>query len=395
VSGKGKKKSVKAKPKPPLVIRADKADVLRQTMRRFTDEEVIPRAQAIDEGRDSYADLFRMLGEMNAFGIRYPVSGGGAGGDNTLYCIISEELARGLVSLSAVYSMQGLMGTNFLFHYGTPEQHERYFRPAMRGVKVSSFCLTEPDAASDLGGCKTTLRRENGSWVVNGVKTWITNASKADFYTVLVQASPGSGLKGLAFVLIDRRAPGVSPTPPFDLVGTRSSEIAEVAFTDVVIPEENVLVPQGKGMGALLAILAEIRTMTAAIALGLARAALEASVKYAKERVQFGRPISNYQMIQAHIANMKTKIYASELMLKDCCARIDRGERPLLESSMLKYFACEAACDAAERATRVVGAYSYSMEYPVQRFWRDTRFLLYGGGTHEILQTNIGREVLK
>ncbi len=388
-------KSVKPKPKKPVVVRSDRAGILRQTIRRFVDEEVVPRAQAIDEGKDSYEDLFKKLGAMNAFGIRYPVSGGGAGGNSTLYCIVSEELARGLVSLAAVYSMQGLMGTNFLFHHGTPEHHERYFLPAMRGEKVSAFCLTEPDAASDLGGCKTTVVKQGDKWVINGMKTWITNAPKADFFTVLVQAQPGSGLKGLAFVLIDRNTPGVEVSQKFECVGTRSSEISEVAFTEVLVPAENMLVPQGQGMRALLTILAEIRTMTAAIAIGLAKAALEASIQYAKERTAFGRTIANYQMIQAHIANIKTKIYASELMLADCCARIDRGERPLLESSMLKYFVCETACEAADRATRVLGGYAYSMEYPVQRFWRDTRFLLYGGGTHEILQTTIGRELLK
>lgn len=376
-------------------LRSNKADIVRSMIRRFTEEEVIPRAQEIDEAGTLPRDLFKKLGDMGVFGIRYPVKMGGIGGNNTLYCIICEELARGLVSLAATYAMQCLMGTNFLLHYGTDEHRERYFKPAMAGDVFTAFCLTEPDNSSDLTGCKTTCLPHGDGWVVNGMKTWITNATKADFYTVLVQTKPGSGAKGLNFALVDSRSEGFSASQPFELVGTRSSDLGEIAFNEVKIPKENLLIPPGQGMRALLAILAEIRTMTAALGLGLAKAAYESSVQYAQERVQFGKTIKDYQLIQAHIANMKTRIYASELMLYDCCAKIDAGQRPLIESSMTKYFVCETACDAADRATRVMGGYSYSMEYPVQRFFRDTRFLLYGGGTHEILQANIGRELLR
>ncbi|MBW2619156.1 MAG: acyl-CoA dehydrogenase family protein, partial [Deltaproteobacteria bacterium] len=355
------KKTVKARPKPPPAVRSDKAAILRQTFRRFTEEEVIPRARQIDEDQALPADLWLELGRMGAFGIRYPKEKGGAGGNTTLYCIICEELARGLVSLAAVYAMQALMGTNFIFRYGTEAQQERYFAPVMAGEIFSAFCLTEPDHSSDLTGCQTTARRDGESFVINGMKTWITNAPKAEVFTVLVQTEPGSGAKGLNFALVDRRTPGLSTSKRFDILGTRSSDLGEVAFSDVVIPAENMLVPAGGGMRALLAILAEIRTMTAALGLGLAKAAYQASARYAAERSQFGRLIKNYQMIQAHVANMGTNIYASELMLADCCARIDRGERALAESSMCKYFVCETACDAADRATRVLGGYAYSM----------------------------------
>ena len=389
------KKSLKPKPKNEPLLRSDREETIRRTFRRFAEEEVAPRAQALDEGKDNYKDLFLELGRMSAFGIRYPVELGGVGGNNTLYCIICEELARGLVSLSAVYAMQCLMGTNFLNYYGSEDLRERYFFPAMRGEMVSAFCLTEPDNSSDLTGCRTTAIKNGDKYAVNGMKTWITNAPIANFFTVLVQTNPGSKARGLNFAFIPRDLPGVSVSPAFECVGTRSSKLSEIAFSEVEIPAENMLIPQGQGMRALLAILAEIRTMTAAIGLGLAKAAYETSVQYAKERSQFGRVIKDYQLIQAHIANMKTRIYASELMLYDVCAKIDRGEKPLLESSMAKYYVCETACDAADRSTRVLGGYSYSMEYPAQRYYRDSRFLLYGGGTHEILQANIGRELLK
>ena len=169
------RKTVKAKLKPAPAFRSDKAALLRQTFRRFTEEEVMPRAREIDEAQALPADLWLELGRMGAFGIRYPKEKGGAGGNNTLYCIICEELARGLVSLAAVYAMQALMGTNFIFHYGDETQLERYFTPAMRGEVFSAFCLTEPDYSSDLTGCQTTAARDGESWVINGMKTWITS----------------------------------------------------------------------------------------------------------------------------------------------------------------------------------------------------------------------------
>lgn len=388
-------KTIKPKQKKAPLIRSDKAKILRQTFRRFTEEEVMPKAREIDEAAQFPHELFKMLGRMRAFGLRYPRERGGAGGNNTLYCIACEELARGLVSLAAEFAMQGLMGTNFIFHYGSEEHYEEYFLPAMAGEKVAAFCLTEPDHSSDLTQCKTVAVRDGDNWVINGMKTWVTNGPVADFFTVLVQTQPGSRAKGLNFVLIPRDTEGFSSSKAFPTVGTKSTELSEIAFSEVVVPARNMLIPPGQGMRALLSILAEIRTMTGALALGLARAAYETSVQYAQERAQFGRLIKDYQLIQAHIANMGTRIYASELMLRDCCARIDAGERVLTESSMVKYFICETACEAADRATRVMGGYSYSMEYPVQRFFRDSRFLLYGGGTHEILQANIGRELLK
>ncbi len=376
-------------------IRSDRERVLRQAMRAFVDEEVTPRAAEIDALGEFPWELFRALGDMGAFGLRYPREAGGAGGTTTLYCAVCEELARGLVSLAAEYAMQGLMGTNFIFHHGAPEHREEYFRPAMRGEKVAAFCMTEPDAASDLAACKTTAARDGEDWIVNGLKSWVTNGPVASFYTVLVQTNPGAGLKGLAFVLVDRDRPGVSVSRKFDLVGTRSTEICEVAFTDVVVRPREMLVPPGRGVAALMGILGEIRAMTGAIGLGLARAALEASVRYARERCQFGKPIAEYQMIQSHLARVAVNVHAAELMVRDCCQGLEAGRDMGQEAMMTKYFACETACQAAETATRVMGAYSYSMEYPVQRFWRDTRFLLYGGGTHEILQVNIGRGLLK
>jgi len=367
-------------------------EMIRKSFARFTDEEIIPKAREMDEADQFPRWMFDKIAKTGAFGIRYPRSVGGAGGNTTQFCIMVEELARGSMSVAAFTAMQCLMGTNFLFEYGTPEQHERLLKPAIRGEKVASFALTEADAATDLANVKTTARPDAEEWVISGSKTWITNAPVADFFTVLCQTDKNKGLRGLDFFLIERDTPGLYVSKKFDKLGTRATEISELAFTDVRIPHENRLGKEGQGVGNLMRILSVIRVMTAALSLGLARAAYDQSARYAMERTQFKKHIGSFQLIQQKIANMATEIWASHLMTYTTAEMIDQGQRPLKEASMAKYYASEVACRCADEATRIFGAYSYSMEYDVQRYYRDCRFLLFGGGTSEILQTIISRE---
>lgn len=375
------------------MVRSNAEVLIRKNMARFVDKEVIPRAKEIDDKGEFPMDLFKEMAKMGVFGTRYPKDKGGSGGNTTLFCINCEELARGLMSLGAITAMQCLMGTNFLFHFGTEEMRQKYFLPAMTGEKVACFCLTEPEAGSDLGNVSTIAKRTDDGYVVNGMKTWVTNGPVADFFTVLMQTDPEKKFRGLNFFFVPRDTPGFSCGKPFDLVGTRSTPISEIAFKDCVIPLENRLGGEGRGLTNLLTILAEIRTMTAALALGLQRAALDDSIKYAHERAQFGKTISNYQLIQAKIANMAVDMEASNLLTYKAAHMIDKKMDALKEASMAKYFATEAACRAGDLATRIFGAYAYSMEYSAQRYYRDNRFLLYGGGTHEILQPNIAKWV--
>jgi len=375
------------------MLRSNSEELIRKNIARFVDNEVIPQAQELDEKGEFPLALFREVAGMGVFGIRYPKKGGGAGGNNTLYCIICEELARGIMSLAAITAMQCLMGTNFLFHYGTDEMREKYFLPAMRGEKIACFCLTEPEAGSDLGAVTTSAKKSEDGYVINGMKTWVTNGPVADFYTVLCQTDPAKKLKGLNFFFIPRETPGLSVSKPFQTIGTRTTPLSELAFQNVRIPKEYRLGGEGQGLSNLLSILAEIRAMTAALAVGLQRAAIADSIRYAHERTAFGRPISKYQLIQVKIADMATDLEASRLLTYNATRMIDKKIPCLKEASMAKYFATEAACKAADEATRIFGAYGYSMEYTAQRYYRDNRFLLYGGGTHEILQTNIARWV--
>ncbi|MFH0825140.1 MAG: acyl-CoA dehydrogenase family protein [Pseudomonadota bacterium] len=375
------------------MLRSNPEELVRKTIARFVDAEVIPAAQELDKNAEFPREIFHKLAGMGVFGIRYPRNKGGAGGNTTLYCIICEELARGLVSAASITAMQCLMGTNFLFHYGTDEMREKYFIPAMRGEKIGCFCMTEPDAGSDLGAITTRATEVDGGYLINGMKTWVTDGPEAGFYTVMCQTDPKKRLRGIGYFFVPRDFPGVSTSPRFDSLGTRSTPICEVAFKDVFIPKEYRLTPEGEGLNAFLKIIAEIRTMTAALALGLQRAAMDDSVKYSKERVASGQTIGKFQLIQAKIADMATNLEASRLMTYNAAAMIDHGKDALKEASMAKYFATEAACSAADECTRIFAGYGYSMEYSAQRYFRDSRFLLSGGGTHEVLRTNIARWV--
>lgn len=373
------------------MIRSNPEEIIRRNMARFVDRELIPRAQEMDESGAFPKEMFLKISEMGIFGIRYPINQGGSGGNTTLYCIICEELARGLMSMAAITAMQCLMGTNFLFHFGTKEMHEKYFMPAMRGEKIACFCLTEPEAGSDLGAVTTSAKKTKDGYVINGMKTWVTNGPVADFFTVLCQTDPAKRFRGLNFFFIPKETPGVSVSPAFETLGTRTTKMSEVAFNSVHIPAEHMLGIEGQGLNSLLSILSEIRTMTAALAIGLHRASLDDAIQYAHERVAFGKPIGKYQLIQSKIANMMTDLEASRLLTYRAAKMVDDGIDCMKEATMAKYFATEAACKAADESTRIFGAYGYSMEYNVQRYYRDSRFLLNGGGTHEVLQTNIAK----
>jgi alkylation response protein AidB-like acyl-CoA dehydrogenase len=368
-------------------------ELLRQTFARFVDNELIPVAREIDEGGKFPRDMFEKVAKLGAYGIRYPKESGGAGANTTMFCIMCEELARGSMAVAAFTAMQCLMGTDFIFRYGTDDQKKRLLIPAIKGEKVVAFALTEPEAGTDLAGVRTTATKTKDGYLINGMKTWITNAPYADSFTVLCQADKSKGMKGLDFFLIEKGAPGFSISPKFHKLGTRGTEISEIAFDNVHIPPENRFGKEGQGFRSLARILAEIRIMTAALSLGLARAALDASLQYAKERTQFGRAIGKFQAMRLKIANVATDVEASKHLIYNTTRMLDQGKKCMKEASMAKYFASEVACRAADDATRVYGAYAYSMEYPVQRFYRDTRFLLYGGGTSEILQVIIAREM--
>lgn len=372
---------------------APEQETFRRTVARFVDAEVVPEARALDEAAAFPRALFRRVGELGWLGLRYPESLGGAGADMVTYCLLTEELARGSLSLAAAVAMQSLMGTHFIYKHGSADLHGRYLVPALRGELVTAFALTEPGAGSDVAGIATRAERRGGGWVLRGAKTWVTNAPVADVLTVAAKTSAGRGMGNIALFLVDRAARGVTLGKRIDKMSVRASETGEILLEDVEVPGDHLLGGETGGVEQIGAILAEIRVMTAALSVGVARAAYEAALAYARERVAFGKPIVEHQAITFKLADMLTSLHAAALTTYQAAGAIDAGRPVAREAAMTKLFASEAAVRITDEAARIFASYGLAMEYPAQRFFRDARFLLPGGGTSEILRVVIGREL--
>lgn len=369
--------------------------LFRQNVAQFVKKEVAPFADAQDESEQFPRKWFKRGAELGFFGTRYPESVGGSDAGFVNYCILCEELAYGSMSLAAVISMQCMMGTDFLFRFGTEELKKRLLIPAIKGEKIGAFALTEPDAGSDLGNVRTTVKQDGDSYVLSGSKMWITSSEVADFFTVLASRDRSQGVKGVDFFLVEKNTPGLTVGKNIKKLGTCASICGELSFEDCRIPLSNALGAPGTGAKNLKEMLAQIRVMTGALGLGLARAAFDASKSYAEERIAFGRPIGKFQAISHKIAEMAVDVHASKLLVYDTAERIERGERPMKESAMAKLFATEAANRIADQATRIYASYGFARDYPVQRYYRDARFLLLGGGTSELLKNIIAAEEQK
>ena len=366
----------------------------RKSVARFVAAEVAPVAQALDERGEFPLTLFRRIGELGWLGLRYPEKYGGADADMTTYCLFAEELARGSLSVAAAACMQSLMGTHFIHAYGDDALRERYLVPALRGELIATFAMTEPNAGSDVANLATRAERRGDRWVLRGTKTWVTNAPVADVLTVAAKTSADRGLKNIALFLVDRRTMrGVTLGKPIDKMAVRASVTGEILLEDVEVPDTNLLGGETGGADKIGGILAEIRIMTAALSVGLARAAYEAALAYARERVAFGKPIGEHQAIGFKLADMLAAIHAAALMTYQTAGRLDAGRPVGREAAMTKLIASETAVKIADEAARIFASYGLAMEYPVQRYFRDARFLLPGGGTSEILRLVIGREL--
>lgn len=368
----------------------DIQNAVQQTFRKFVDEKVKPAAAEIDEKKEFPSALFKQVGELGFFGMRYPEEAGGTGTGISAYCLALVELARGSLSLAAPCMMQSLMGTYFLYRDGNEEIRENYFKEALEGRKIGGICMTEPDAGSDLMGIKTTAKVFDDHFLLSGQKTWVTSAPYADFFTVF---SRTDNHDKLSIFFVPRHLEGVHIGKNIEKLGVCGSITSEVAFDEVRLPKNYLLGGIGKGTEGLIEILAEIRIMTAALAVGVATAAYEDAIEYAKTRVQFGKPIGKYQAIRMKAADMAVQLETSKQMLMYTAWLSDNNLPRNKESAMVKLYASECANSICDEASRILASYGYAMEYPVQRYWRDARFTLIGGGTSEILKINIAREL--
>jgi alkylation response protein AidB-like acyl-CoA dehydrogenase len=363
---------------------------LQDTLARFCDERIRPRAAGLDQAAEFPRELFTELATLGFFGLRYPESLGGMNLDLLSACLAISEIARGSLSLAAVAAMQSLMGTHFLYAFGSPDVHERLLKPAIRGEKIGAICITEPNAGSDLSAIATMAEKVPGGYRITGQKTWITSAPVADFFTVFARTGAA---KRLTVFLVEKDFPGLRVGRAIEKIGCRAALTAEVFFDHCLVPDDHRLGDEGQGETSLREILADVRIITGALALGVARAALEDARQYAAQRVQFGRPIGHFQAIQEKLADMGTHLAAATHLVHYAAWLRDRGRPHQCEAAMAKLFATERATEICDQATRILGAYGYALEFSAQRYLRDIRFTLYGGGTSEILKLVIAREM--
>lgn len=370
---------------------SEEQQAVRDNFTRFVNEQVVPRADELDQAHEFPRDPFRQLGELGLFGMRYPEDVGGAGMDLVSFCLALAEIARGSMSLAGCAAMQSLMGTKFLHMLGNDDIRERLFRPALQGQKIGAICMTEPNAGSDLGGIATRAEKVDGGYRLNGQKMWVTSAPVADFFTVFAR----SGEENLLTIfLVERDFEGLEVGRAIDKMGVWALPTSELSLSDCFVPESHRLSrEEGDGETHLRRLLAEIRIITGAMALGGGRAALEEAIRYAAERKQFGKPINRFQAIQIKLAEMATDMEAAEHLVLYAAWRKDNDLPHHKEAAMAKLFASEAAADVCDKAARILASYGYAMEYPVQRYLRDIRFTLIGGGTSEILKLIIAKEL--
>jgi butyryl-CoA dehydrogenase len=371
-------------------------DLFRQSVREFADRYVRPHIKQMEEEKDIPHDLLDRIAEQGFYGLRFAEEWGGQGGDNVMFAILNEELARCYMSVAARVMMQCLMGTEFINLYGTEQQKRDYLMPAIRGEKYGTMCMTEPAGGTDLGAMQTTAKLDGDEYVINGQKSWITGANVVDFYTVAAKTDPDAGFKGVDLFLVDRDRPGVRVGDRIEKLIAVASGCYELFFDEVRIPADRLFGgEEGKGFALLRSILNDIRVHTAALGLGIARAAYEESVEYAKQRVAYGRPIIKWQAIQHKLAKMRVDIDAAKLMIYYAAWRMDQGLPVNVEAATCKYFITEALLRIVDDATRIFGGYGASMEMNLQRYLRDARWLLYGAGTQTMILNIIAIEIAK
>ncbi|RLA80845.1 MAG: acyl-CoA dehydrogenase [Deltaproteobacteria bacterium] len=370
----------------------EEQEFFRKTIADVVDRLVVPRAEEIDQKDEFPWDLWREFTKLGYLGLRYPEEYGGMNMDKVTTMIFYEEITRGSVGFAQSVIMNMLMGTHFVYRFGTEEIKKRCLIPAIKGEKICTICFTEDQSGSDLASIRTTAVRDGDYWIINGTKQWITNGPICDFCTVVATTDPSKGLKGINFFLVEKGTPGFSHGQVINKLGCRGVVTGELVFDNCRIPAENWLGDDlEKGVEYLGEILDEIRIMTGAMALGIARAAYQEALEFARKRVAFGRPIGKYQLIRAKFADMATEMEAARLLIYRAAWMLDQGMNCRKEAIMAKVFATEVCQKVVDEATRIYGANGFALEYAPQRHFRDARFLLYGGGTHEVLRDYLGR----
>ncbi|MFF7679154.1 acyl-CoA dehydrogenase family protein [Actinacidiphila glaucinigra] len=359
----------------------------------FTEREIAPYAAAWDRAESVDRGIVEKLGAVGFLGLTIPEEYGGSGGDHLAYCLVTEELGRGDSSVRGIVSVSLGLVAKSVAHWGTEEQKRDWLPRLTSGEAVGCFGLTEPGTGSDAGSLTTRARRDGGDYVINGAKMFITNGTWADVVLLFARTNDTPGHKGVSAFLVPAGSPGLTRREVHGKLGLRGQATAELVLEDVRVPASAMLGPEGKGFSVAMSALAKGRMSVAAGCVGIAQAALDAAVGYAKEREQFGRPIAAHQLVQELLADIALDVDAARLLTWRVADLVDRGLPFAAESSKAKLFASEAAVRCANNALQVFGGYGYIDEYPVGKLLRDARVMTLYEGTSQIQKLLIGREL--
>ncbi|MER7889046.1 acyl-CoA dehydrogenase family protein [Micromonospora sp. NPDC094482] len=376
----------------------EEQEALRESVRDFAREVVAPVIAEHYEKHTFPYEVIRQMGKMGLFGLPFPEEHGGMGGDYFALCLALEELARVDSSVAITLEAAVSLGAMPIYRFGNDEQKAQWLPKLLSGEALAGFGLTEPGTGSDAGGTQTraVLDETTNEWVINGSKAFITNSGTDITTLVTVTAVTGvreDGSKELSTIIVPSGTPGFTVAPAYSKVGWNASDTHELTFEDCRVPAANLLGERGRGFAQFLRILDEGRIAIAALAVGLAQGCVDESVKYAKERHAFGQPIGNYQAIQFKIADMELKAHTARLAYYDAAARMLAGEPFKRQAAIAKLHASTVAVDNAREATQVHGGYGFMNEYPVARFWRDSKILEIGEGTSEVQRMIISRDL--
>jgi short-chain 2-methylacyl-CoA dehydrogenase len=375
---------------------SDEQRQIRHTVRDFARDEIAPRAAAYDQSGEFPYDLVAGMARLGLFALPFDESVGGAGGDFLSYCLALEEIARADAAVAITLEAAVSLGISPIVSFGTPEQRERWLPQLLSGERLWAFGLTEPAAGSDAGGTQTRAEPSNGEWVINGGKSFITNAGTDISAGVTITAVTGTadGERQISAIAVERGTPGYTQAPKYRKLGWHASDTRELIFVDCHVPHANVIGAEGGGYRQFLQILEGGRVAIAALSVGLAQACLDASLSHAVERRQFGEAIARFQATQFKLADMATQIELSRLMTWRAAAAIDAGANPAPFASMAKLHASEVATACANQAVQIHGGSGFMEESPVARYYRDVKANEIGEGTSEVQRILIARHLL-
>lgn len=372
----------------------EEIQLIQQTVRHLAENEIAPHVMKWDESQEFPHEAVNKLSKLGFLGPVTPEEFGGAGLSTLANCVIIEELARVDPSVALIVAAHSGLCLEHLNLWASTEQKKKYIPDLATGRKIGSWCLTEPTSGSDAGGMKSTALLDGNSYILNGSKTFITNGSHASTFVVTAKTDPQKGHNGISAFIVEKEM-GVIIGKKENKLGMRASDTVQLAFDNVRVPKENLIGKEGDGFKQILKVLVSGRIGIASLAVGLAQGAFEAALKYSKERIQFGKPIAEFQGIQFKLADMATEIEAARLLAYRAAVTKMKGEDSNLISAQAKLYASEIAQKVATDAVQILGGYGYIKEYPVEKFYRDVKLLTIGEGTSEVQKIVIARSLLK